>query len=94
MPSRRSSGRWPLSLLLIAALASACATPGTGSRYQVQVPTLRVRPLVVPCETNQTGRTECAVVLLEDYMILVREVKAACLANGQAAKECQTEPAK
>lgn len=80
-----------LPLLLAAALTSACATSPTGSSYRVQVPILTVRPLVVPC-ADRSGPHTCAVILLEDYQVLVREVKAACLANRQTPAECQAAP--
>lgn len=91
MRSKRFNGRWTPLVLLTAVLVSACATPLTGSSYKVQVPTLTARPLAVPC-ADKTGAHTCIVILQTDYAAIVRELKAACLANRQSAAECQANP--
>jgi hypothetical protein len=91
MQSKRYSGRWTLLLSLTAVLVSACATTPTGSSYKVQVPVLTARPLAVPC-TDKTGSHTCIVLLQDDYARIVRELKAACLANRQSVAECQASP--
>lgn len=91
MRCKLSSGRWLLLPVLTAVLVSACATPLTQSRYQVRVPTLAARPLAVPC-SDRTGAHTCVVLLQDDYAAIVRELKAACLANRQSAAECQANP--
>ena len=91
MRFKLSNGRRLLLPLLTAVLVSACATPLTGSSYKVLVPKLATRPLAVPCSDN-TGRHTCVVLLQDDYAAIVRELKAACLANRQSAAECQANP--
>lgn len=87
----RCNGKLMLPLLLTAVALSACATRPTGSSYKVKVPTLAARPLVVPCRDN-SGDHMCAVVLINDYTAIIRELKAACLANRQTPAECQVNP--
>ncbi len=54
------------------------------------LPLLAAPPREVPCAENGALRT-CVVVIREDWRAVVRELKAACLATGQPAAECQTD---
>lgn len=83
------SGRLGWLALLVAAASSACATPPT-RLYRVTIPTLQAAPAEVMCRSKSMGNTTCTLLLTTDYQALVRELKAACLANGQPATECQT----
>ncbi len=62
----------------------ACAPAPSPSTYRVIVPELYEAPVEVAC-----GEHRCIVLYKEDYKNIVRELKAACLANGQSKRECQ-----
>ncbi len=82
------AGKRLLWLVLMAGLLSACGTAPCKSPYQVTVPTLQAAP--VPLECLQGIRaTNCLLLLEEDWRRVVREMKAACLAVGGEAKDCQ-----
>src|SRR3990167_3887986 len=51
---------------------------------------LRAEPTEIPCIIAE-GRATCVLVDRGDWQAVVRELKAACLANGQTPKECQTD---
>ena len=87
LPVRPWSGKRTLLVLLTVGVASACAPITAGlSPYRVQVPLLHQSP----SEYTVQGHTyRCYAV--EDAEAIVRELKAACLALGGTAKECQTE---
>lgn len=77
-------------------LLFACATPPSPYQYRVQLPVLEVEPKVSPCDLkDQTGKVvqsrSCITLLDDDYKKILVELKAACLAVGQSAKECRTE---
>ncbi len=82
-------GGW-LSLLWLLIMAQACATGAGKSPFQVSVPTLQAPVIPVACRLNGQP-AECAILLKTDLEAIVRNLKAACLANGQSAKECLTE---
>lgn len=85
LPRQQWIGRLMLLLLGLVAI-SGCARVPLQSTYQVVVPELSAMPLEIPCGTRR-----CTVVIKEDYESLVRELKAACIANGQSKKACQIE---
>lgn len=87
---RRSGGRLALLISLMGALLSGCATRATALKYTIQIPLLGAAPDTVSCR-DRRGITKCIVMREDDYRALVRELKAACLANGQSKAECQTE---
>ena len=70
----------------MAILLSQCATAQVTSSHKVRVHELEARPKIAPCPT-QTDK-ECVTLLLSDWVKYVRELKAACLAQGQSPKEC------
>lgn len=75
-------------MLILLALAG-CAHPTLApSRYRVILPTLTVPVRDLDCVV--LGKpAECVVLLRQDYVDLVIELKAACLAGGQPEAECQ-----
>ena len=75
---------------LAAVMTSGCAsmTRLPASDYQVTIPILTARPRIIDC-TAHGGPSECVVVLRSDFHALAKELKAACLANGQSHEECQ-----
>lgn len=52
---------------------------------------LEAVPTETVCHTRARGTTACTILLKTDFEALVRELKAACLANGQPVPECQAE---
>jgi hypothetical protein len=85
-PFARWSGRLTLFVITLG-LISGCATVPGKSKYTVSMPTLSAHPREVPCKLNDEAIT-CLVVVEEDWNAIVRELKAACIANGQTPKEC------
>ena len=74
---------------LVAVVISGCSQVAVGSSYRVLIPLLQANPITVNCATG-SFQGECVLLLKSDYEAIVRELKAACLANGQTAEECQT----
>ena len=90
LDSRRRLLAIPLALLLC-----GCETIPSGSSYRVQMPILSLPPIHHSCWVTDraTGRKEAAqcVTLIEaDYLGLVIELKAACLALSGTPAQCQT----
>lgn len=86
--SWRTNGRRALLLLLAGVLG---CTPTAGkSAYRVLLPRLKADPVSLACVINAMPAT-CVLLEQEDYRSLVRELKSACLALGQTAKDCQAE---
>ena len=81
---RRNGLRLLLLLALVGAVSFGCATKAVTSSYRVVVPELALQPLEIPC-----GIHRCVVVFKSDWERIVRELKGACLANGQTMQECQ-----
>ncbi len=90
MLALRWNGKRVLLSLLTAALLSGCATAGTPS-YRVVVPILQSKPVEFTCATTRGGAS-CLIIRTSDYQNIVRELKAACLANKQTPQECQANP--
>lgn len=93
MLSRRQSIKRGL-LAFPMLLLFACGTPPSPYQYRVQLPVLEVEPKVSPCDLkDQTGKVvqsrSCLTLLDDDYRKILVELKAACLAFGQTAKECR-----
>ena len=63
-----------------------------GPSYRVTVPILQAPPHESPCTLRTHDGTlaviACVTVAKDDWEALVREVKAACLANGQPRADC------
>ena len=76
-------------------LISACAPTPVRSTYSVFVPKLKAAPVYQECQfTGKDGviLTEtCAKLLKSDLELIIRELKGACIANGQTDEECQIE---
>jgi len=95
---RRHVGRWSGKLGLLVSLAavliSGCSQVVVKSSYRVNVPILTLEARTFQCGVDRGGQIvlpqECVALLKRDYEAIVRELKAACLANGQTAEECQT----
>lgn len=87
----RWGGRWTHSAVLIAGLASGCVSLAPPS-YRVTIPVLKAPPHEAPCtlirDDGSRLVSRCVTVTRDDWEALVREVKAACLANGQPRSEC------
>lgn len=91
MPARKPRWNgWRLAAMLLITVP-ACSTGTAPSTYRVRMPTI-VAPKTIACVLDGQ-RTECVVLLKRDHEELVRQLKAACVALGQSAKECLTEPA-
>ena len=82
-------GKLLLRLIPIAVLLWGCALVPRPSPYQVIIPLLQSPPLTIPCHVPEP--TTCTVVRTSDWEAVIRELKAACLANGQEPKACQAE---
>ena len=92
---RRSDSRRRLLAIPLALLLCGCGTTGSGSSYRVTMPVLSLPPIHHSCWVTDraTGRKEAAqcVTLIEaDYLALVIELKAACLALSGTPDQCQT----
>lgn len=85
-PSRRTSTRRALLVLLTVGLLSGCAQAGPLSGYRVTIPELDCEPLY-----HEYRGLQLVTLCRNDYRRIVRELKAACLAEGQTPKECQAE---
>ena len=74
-------------------LISACGTTPVRSTYSVFVPKLKAAPIYQDCQftaKDGTVLTEtCARILRSDLDLIIRELKGACIANGQTEEECQ-----
>ena len=86
----RWNGKRMLLVGLVAVLTYACSLVAAQSAYRVRIPLLQAAPAHVNCVTNEI-RGECTLLLRSDYEALVRELKAACLGNGQTVADCQAE---
>ena len=86
---------WPpwgglLILLLLLTAALGCARSRGPSPFLVSIPPITT-PVTIAC--LRSGQpAECLLLLRHDFEELVRALKAACLANGQSAADCQTGP--
>ena len=80
----RTRGRRMLLVGLIGGLLFGCAMAPSRSSYRVVVPELELVPMEIPC-----GVHRCMVLFKSDWERVVRELKAACLANGQTPQDCQ-----
>ena len=92
---RRSHSRPRLFAILSMLLLCGCETTGSGSSYRVQMPLLSLPPIHHSCWVTDraTGRKEaaqCVTLLERDYLDLVIELKAACLALSGTPDQCQT----
>jgi len=76
------------STALLSLTSYGCAPTPLPSPYRVNLPTLNAAPLVTPCRTDRP--TQCVVLTQDDYLALVRELKAACLALGGTPDACLT----
>lgn len=90
-PDLRRLG-WPSRLaLLVTFTLPACGTPGAGS-YRMTIPILEATPVEGPCRLDDGSQRVCLRVLREDWIALIVELKAACLALGGNERECQAGP--
>ena len=87
----RWNGRPVLWIVLIAGLASGCATALPGTAYRPSIPTLTMMPEMGQCRFESRASRPCVVLAREDWEAIVRELKAACLALGGSPEACQTE---
>lgn len=76
--------------VVVWAASSGCSQGLRSFTYRVEIPTLRARPLEIGCHLGDHPET-CVVVLRDDWLRVVRELKAACLALGGSREECQAE---
>ncbi len=67
-------------------LFSSCSPAVQTSSYRVQLPVLRAKPQRLACE--QDPDQGCIALLYSDFVILTRELAAACLSLGGTRKEC------
>lgn len=88
--NRSLSGKLALLLALTAALSYGCSPARPDYGYRVTMPVLQAAPTLRPCVINERPGT-CACFAHEDAMILVRKLKAACLALGGTVEACQAE---
>lgn len=81
---------WHLKLRRLAILStlaiSACATAPQPSAYRVQIPELTARPIDIQGGDGEWLRC----YRRDDALAIVIELKAACLALGGTAEQCQT----
>ena len=88
--------KWKPLVILLALLVSGCATGPQTSSYQITIPTLTLTPKSHICwtrdrVTGQRDAVNCVTLLEEDYVAIVTELKAACLALGQDPEQCQAQ---
>lgn len=83
------SGKHVLLWLLTAALLSGCANKVVESSYHLTIPDLTVEPLRHRCTTPE-GPTMCKCFVEADINLLIRKLKAACVALGGTEDACQT----
>jgi len=72
-------------------LLCACSQGAAGLSYKITVPTLSAPPLQLNCTANGVP-TVCTCFVQEDANLLIRKLKAACLASGGTEDACQTTP--
>jgi len=82
-------------LLTILILLVGCQTPvGVSGSYKPRIPELAAPPLETPCVIERNGVEQwmvCVSVTQHDWITLVTELKAACLALGHSRAECHAE---
>lgn len=88
-PRPRMNGKL-LLLVMTAALISGCANKAAESSYKVTIPLLTAEPLRHKCETPE-GPTICKCFVESDINLIIRKLKAACLASGGTEDACQTK---
>lgn len=83
-----SGKRRILPILAILSLLSGCATAGVVSGYRVTMPVLDAEPEMAECRYEGIPST-CVILLAPDFLSIVRELKAACLAFGASEDDCR-----
>ena len=86
MRQRRWRGRWARCAILMGLMISGCAPAPGPSPYRVELPILQARP----SDYQMAEGIWYRCYRREDAQALVIELKAACLALGGSAEECQT----
>lgn len=87
---KRMNGNGLLWVILMGALLSACGMGRQPSNYTVTIPILTAAPHHHPCNLNGM-ETTCTCFVRSDAEALIRQLKAACVANGGSDEECQTK---
>ena len=77
-------------------LLASCQTPGgVSGSYKPTIPVLAAPPLETPCVIEGSGGGEewvvCVMVTKRDWVTVVTELKAACLALGHSPTACRVK---
>lgn len=82
------------SMLLLAMLAQSCALTGTRPAYSPSLPALQVEPMHGKCNIqdpkhkNEVTEMPCILMLEAEWVQVVTELRAMCLALGHDEKTC------
>ena len=74
---------------MMVVLLSGCAMGRHPSSYTVTIPALTAAPFHHTCKLGEM-ETTCTCFVKSDADTLIRQLKAACLANGGSDDQCQT----
>ena len=92
MPLKQSVGA--LSCAVMLTLIAGCATSRTATpAFRFQPPVFTSPPQIVECDMTRTGtepvRSQCIVLLSKDFMNLLIELEATCVATGATKESCK-----